>query len=131
MEEEFLGRGWHFPLRLNSRGQIKMSEHEEDIKEAILIILGTAKGERPMRPDFGCGINDYVFEVINSNTLGLITTSIKEALTKWEPRLELLNVQVSTEAIADGKLFINIDYQVRSTNNRYNLVYPFYLTEGR
>ena len=130
MAKEFLGRGWKFPVKVDAEGQIAMSEHEQDIKEAIWIILSTAKGERLMRPDFSCGINDYVFASINTTNLALIENSVREALILWEPRIELTKVEVSTEKINEGKLMINIDYKVRTTNNQFNLVYPFYLTEG-
>jgi phage baseplate assembly protein W len=83
-----------------------------------------------MRADFGCGIHDYVFTTLNASVLTLVTDSVREALTLWEPRIELVDVRASTDAIRDGKLLINIDYRVRTTNNQFNLVYPFYLTEG-
>ena len=130
MAKEFLGRGWKNPVNVSPTGQIMMSEHEEDIKEAIWIILSTSKGERVMRPDFGCGIYDFVFDVINTATMGLIEASVREALTLWEPRIELVNVNVSVGKADEGKLLISIDYRVRSTNNEFNLVYPFYLKEG-
>jgi phage baseplate assembly protein W len=130
MAKEFLGRGWKFPVNVNAKGEIEMSEHEEDIKEAIWIILSTSKGERVMRPDFGCGIYEFVFATINTATLGMIEASVREALTLWEPRIELINVNVSAEQAAEGKLLISIDYRVRMTNNEFNLVYPFYMKEG-
>jgi len=107
-----------------------MSEYEEDIRESIWIILSTSKGERVMRPDFGCGINDFVFASIDSSTLALIESTVREALILWEPRIEVINIKVSTDMIKEGKLIINMDYVVRRTNNQFNLVYPFYLTEG-
>jgi len=130
MAKEFLGRGWKFPVNVGADGKIATSEYGEDIRESIWIILSTSKGERVMRPDFGCGIHDFVFASINSSILTLIESSVREALTLWEPRIELMNVNVSTEKINEGKLLITIDYKVRTTNNRFNLVYPFYLTEG-
>jgi len=130
MAKEFLGRGWKFPVNVTPAGQIMMSEHEEDIKEAIWLILSTSKGERVMRPDFGCGIYEFVFDVINTATMGLIEASVREALTLWEPRIELVNVNVSVGKADEGKLLISIDYRVRSTNNEFNLVFPFYLEEG-
>ncbi len=130
MAREFLGKGWKFPVGVDSKGEIEMSEHEQDIKEAIWIILSTAKGERVMRPDFGCGIHDFVFAAINTANIGLIESSVREALTVWEPRIELKDVSVSTEKVDEGQLLISIDYEVRATNNEFNLVYPFYLTEG-
>src|SRR5262245_57405128 len=107
-----------------------MSEYEQDIKEAIWIILSTSKGERVMRPDFGCGIHDLVFAPINVTTVNLVQNTVREALTVWEPRIELIKVDVSAEDASAGKLQIYLEYRVRSTNNRFNLVYPFYLKEG-
>ena len=131
MAEEFLGIGWTFPIQPDDEGRISMSEYEKDIKEAIWIILSTVKGERVMRPDFGCGIHDFVFSVMNTATTTLISNSVKEALTIFEPRIQVTKVEVSTEAMAEGKLMINVEYRVRTTNNRFNLVYPFYLSEGK
>jgi uncharacterized protein len=125
----FLGRGWTFPVRLDGRGAIELSEDHKDIREAIWIILGTAKGERVMRPNFGCGIHEYVFSTIDATSLNMINTSVEDALLEWEHRIEVLDVETSTAEIETGKLRISIDYRVRSTNNEYNLVYPFYLQE--
>jgi uncharacterized protein len=130
MAKEFLGIGWKFPASVDSKGKIAMSEYETDIKEAIKIILGTAKGERVMRPDFGCGIHDFVFSPINKATLSLVENTVREGLTNWEPRIELIKVEAIDEASDEGKLLVSIDYRVRVTNNRFNLVYPFYLKEG-
>jgi uncharacterized protein len=107
-----------------------MSEFDDDIRESIRIILSTSKGERVMRPDFGCGIHDFVFASINTTTIGLVESSVREALTRWEPRIELLKVLVSTEESNVGRLLVGIDYRVRGTNSEFNLVYPFYLTES-
>jgi len=131
MAKEFLGVGWKFPVQATPAGRIALSQYEEDIQEAIWIILGTAMGERVMRPDFGCGIHDLVFAPINTATLTLVENSVREALTVYEPRIELLQVKVTAERAEEGKLLVSIDYRVRSTNNRFNLVYPFYLKEGR
>ncbi len=131
MAKNFLGKGWKFPVTVDTAtGKITMSEYEQDIKESIVIILSTAKGERVMRPDFGCGIHDYVFAPINTATVNLIEVSVREALTLWEHRIILNKVEILTDESHNGKLKINIDYQVRTTNNRFNLVYPFYLKEG-
>lgn len=130
MAQEFLGVGWKFPVQVDSAGNIATSAFEQDIRESIRIILGTAKGERAMRPDFGCGIHDFVFGSMNTTTLGLIEASVREALIQWEPRIELLSIRVSTEAAEVGQLLVGIDYRVRATNNEFNLVYPFYLTES-
>ena len=131
MAKEFLGRGWKFPVMVYpATGRISLSEYEQDIKESIWIILSTSKGERVMRPDFGCGIHDLIFAPINTTTLNLVQNSVQEALTLWEPRIELIKVEVSTQQSIEGKLLVSIDYRVRVTNNRFNLVYPFYLKEG-
>jgi hypothetical protein len=130
MSKDFLGKGWKYPVRVDENGKIAVSEYDEDIKEAIRIILGTAKGERVMRPDFGCGIHEFVFTSMNAVNLSLIETNVRDALTLWEPRIELINVKTDTDKADEGKLFINIDYRVRVTNTEFNLVYPFYLKEG-
>lgn len=130
MAKEFLGKGWKYPVHAGIDRKIQMSAYETDIKEAILIILGTSKGERVMRPDFGCGIHDLVFAPINTTTLSLVENTVREGLTFWEPRIELIKVDVSDQQSSEGKLLVSIDYRVRVTNNRFNLVYPFYLKEG-
>ena len=129
MSKEFLGVGIKFPFQINFSGGIALSSYEEDIKDSIRIILGTSKGERLMRPDFGCGIHNLVFAPINTSTEGLIIHNIREALTLFEPRIELLKVDIAKDEVDIGKLLINIDYKVIRTNNIFNLVYPFYLHE--
>jgi len=130
MAKDFLGVGWKYPVNTDATGKIAMSKHEEDIRESILIILGTSRGERMMRPDFGCGIHDLVFAPINTATIGLVESSVRDALTKYEPRIDLINVEVLDDETDVGKLKVNIDYRVRATNNEFNLVYPFYLEGG-
>jgi len=130
MAKETLGVGWKFPCRINERGGVAVSLYEEKVKESIRIILGTAKGERVMRPEFGCGIHDFVFSTIDTSTLTLIRSSVKEALITWEPRIEVLDVDTSTERISEGLLMIRIDYRIRATNTEFNLVFPFYLKPG-
>ncbi|UFH59984.1 GPW/gp25 family protein [Sulfurovum mangrovi] len=128
MKREFLGNGWKFPLGLKE-GAFELVSEDEDIKEAILIILNTAPGERVMRPEFGCGIQNYLFSVINSSNLSMIENEVTRALTLYEPRIELERVKAEVESSEEGKLVVKIDYSVRSSNSRYNIVYPFYLTE--
>src|SRR5262245_56204509 len=128
-EKAFLGIGWSFPVSFNSTGEVASSAYEEDIREAIRIILGTNPGERIMRPDFGAGLQALTFEPINTTTLALAKHRVEEALILWEPRIDNIGVQVSA-APEVGKLMINIHYRVRATNIFYNLVYPFYLLEG-
>lgn len=126
MEKDFLGVGVSFPLRVEN-GKIAWSKYEESIKESIKIILGTTPGERVMRPDFGCRINELVFEPYNTSTETLIAFHIKEALLKWEPRIEVLNVNVASHEDEKEKLIVNIEYMIKTSNSRNNLVYPFYL----
>ncbi|RAV11470.1 GPW/gp25 family protein [Paenibacillus contaminans] len=133
MANDFLGTGWRFPVKVDGlSGKIAMSSHEQDIEESIRIILFTVKGERVMQPDFGCGIHDFVFASLNTATIGLMESSVKEALIRWEPRIQVIGVTVSQEpALLDlGQLIIDIEFMVRSTNQSYNLVFPFYLKEG-
>jgi Bacteriophage baseplate protein W len=121
----FLGVGWSFPLEFES-GRVKLAEYEASVHQAIWIVLGTARGERVMRPDFGCGIHDLVFGMSNATTAGLIAYEVRQALLRWEPRIEVLDVRISPNDTGQ-QLLVDIDYQIRSTNSRYNLVYPFYL----
>jgi uncharacterized protein len=131
MAKAFLGRGWRFPVAVDSAsGRIAMSEYEQDIKESIRIIVATAPGERLMRSDFGCGIHDLVFSTISRATVGVFESRIREAITKWEPRVEIVRLDVSTREADNGKLEIQLACRVRETNNEFNLVFPFYLTEG-
>ena len=130
MSKDFMGVGWKFPVGVDNTQKIALSKYEDDIKEAIIIILSTTKGERVMHPDFGCGIHDMVFQTINMSTLSVIEMTVREALTQYEPRIIVSNVTVSTEQAQTGVLIISIDYTVRSTNNLFNIVYPFYLREG-
>ena len=111
-------------------GDIALSRYDRDVREAIRIILETAPGERVMRPDFGCGIHDLVFEEINATTLTAIEASVREALITYEPRIELNNVTVDPSDALDGLLVISIDYRLRRTNQEDNLVYPFFFREG-
>jgi phage baseplate assembly protein W len=130
MRREILGRGWKFPVQVDARGRIAVSEADEDIREAIRIILGTARGERVMRPEFGCGIYNYIYAQVNTGNLALIENAVREALETWEPRIDVIRVKADPSAAADGKLLVTIDYTVRSTNTPFNLVFPFYLKEG-
>ena len=130
-QKDWLGRGWAYPVQIDrSTGAVEISEYEEDIHEAMRIILGTARGERVMRPDFGCGIHDLVFEVIDTATLTRVETAVRESLTKYEARIEVLGVDVDPLEAADGKLLVEIDYRIRITNQIGNFVYPFYFREG-
>jgi uncharacterized protein len=127
MPAEFLGIGWKFPVAVTAGGQIDRAYYEDSISDAIWLILGTARGERVMRPDFGCGIHDLVFSVNNATTAGLVGKEVREALVRWEPRIELLDVEVTPKPGEPHILLIGIEYRIRATNNVFNLVYPFYL----
>jgi len=129
MEADFLGRGWKFPVTIDN-GMIVSAEADDSIRESILIILGTAKGERVMRPDFGCGINELVFAPNNSATATLVNHYVKEALIEWEPRIEVLNVSATPDPDEQYLLNIEIEYKVITSNTKYNLVYPFYLEKA-
>ena len=125
----FLGRGLAFPVALDpATGAIALAEYEEDIRQAIRIILDTEPGERVMRPDFGAGLRGLVFEPINTHTLALARYRVEQALTLWEPRIDSITVKVSAQP-PQGLLQIEVRYRVRSTNTFYNLVYPFYLMQ--
>ena len=129
MSKDFLGRGWKFPVGVDEQGDIALSEFEDDIREAVRLILLTARGERVMRPDFGAGLHEFVFVSMSATNLGAIQSAVREALIAWEPRIQTLSVEVEPDQSELGKLFINIDYRVRATNTRFNLVFPFYLKE--
>lgn len=126
----FLGTGLGFPLKINETGNLNISYFEKSITESIRIILGTSKGERVMRPDFGCEINELVFAPNNSSTHSLICHYIEEALVKWEPRIILEKVEALSNKDDDTKIDIYIEYKNRSVNTAFNMVYPFYLERG-
>lgn len=130
MSQKFLGTGWKFPLQLSKEGGLVLSRLEEDIKEAIWIILSTAPGERLMHPDFGCAIHDLVFAPNNTSTASLARFYVEEALVRWEPRIDIDEVEVQADPLNRNQLLISINYRVRTTDSRFNLVYPFYLTRG-
>jgi Bacteriophage baseplate protein W len=130
----FLGVGWQFPVGIDvdnaAQKRFARAEYEESIKQAIQIILFTAKGERVMRPDFGCGIHELVFAPNDATTRGMAEYHVREALLLWEPRIDVLEVRAIAAGAQDEELRISIDYRVRTTDSRFNLVYPFYLERG-
>ncbi|SFR65171.1 GPW/gp25 family protein [Halogeometricum limi] len=130
MDTEFLGTGWAFPPGIDDSEHVSLANGEEDIEQAIRLVLGTVPGERAMRPEFGCGVHDYVFETFGSATSALVETAVEEALLRWEPRIDVVGVSASLSDEGGGaRLTVEIDYRVRSTNSEFNLVYPFYLEE--
>jgi len=126
----FLGIGWAFPPRVEADGTIAEAVYEEDIRQAIRIIIFTNRGERVMRPDFGTGLNEFIFANVNTTTMALVETRVRESLITWEPRIEVQEVRVTSDPGERNKLLIDLTYRVRSTNTLHNLVYPFYLQEG-
>jgi len=129
-ERAFLGVGWAFPPQLEADSTIAMVAYEEDIRQAIIIIMETEPGERVMRPDFGAGLNRFVFEPLNTTTMALIQKRVEEALIDWEPRIDVIEVKVTMDQNEQNKLWIDMSYRVRATNTLHNLVYPFYLKEA-
>jgi len=127
----FLGVGWAFPVSTDRTGEVALAVHEEDIRQAILLILQTDRGERVMRPDFGAGLRALVFEPINTTTMARVRHQVEEALITWEPRIEVQEVTVTADPATPSTLRIEIRYRVRSVNTFYNLVFPFFLQEGQ
>jgi phage baseplate assembly protein W len=129
--KNFLGRGWAMPVDIDPyTGLVATAEYEEDIRQSIRIILETARGERVMRPNFGCGIHDLVFEAVDTTTLQRIRSEVEEALRRFEARVDVLEVRADEDATAEGKLLVEVEYQVRRTNQLGNLVFPFFYREG-
>lgn len=126
MAREFIGSGWAYPVGTDATGRIALSRESHEIEESIHLILGTAKGERPMRPEFGCGVHDYVFAPADATTAGAIADTVRVALEWWEPRITLADVVVRLDRATEGVLLIEIHYTVRGTNDPRNLVFPFY-----
>jgi phage baseplate assembly protein W len=128
--KSFLGIGWAFPPRLDVDGTVAQAIHEEDIRQAILIIIQTNLGERVMRPDFGADLNSFLFEPVNPTTMAQVKIRVEQAIINWEPRVNVEEVKVTTDPNERNKLLIDMAYRVRVTNSLHNLVYPFYLQEG-
>ena len=124
---EIIGSGLAFPLQVDRRGGIALATDETDIEQAIELILGTAPGERPMRPEFGCGVHDFVFDSIDASTIGHMEEAIRDALDHWEPRVVVETVEFDLSSVDEGRLMIDIGYRIRVTNTMRNLVYPFYV----
>src|SRR5688500_4555303 len=124
---EILGSGVAFPLQVDRRGGIALASDETDVDQAIHLILSTAPGERPMRPEFGCGVHDFVFDTIDATTVARMEDEIRSALDRWEPRVEVVSVDFDLSGADRGELVIGITYRLRATNHLRNLVYPFYV----
>jgi uncharacterized protein len=130
MTEQFIGRGWAFPLRVDATGGIALVTREQEIEEAIRLILGTSPGERPMRPEFGCRIHEYLFASADSETANAISREVRAALQRWEPRIEVSDVLVSFDGLDHTLLYIDVRYSIKANNDRRNLVFPFYVIPG-
>lgn len=127
MGAEFVGAGWAFPLRTDPTGRVALVDGDREIAESIRLILMTAPGERPMRPEFGCAVHDYVFAPADAATAGDIAYAVRVALNRWEPRIDLGDVAVRFDSVDAGVLYVEITYSLRGTNDPRNLVFPFYV----
>ena len=131
MGKAFLGSGIQFPVEVDAvTGRMQISSEEENIRQSIEVILMTGKGERVMRPEFGCGLKNYIYEMMDYGTIIRIEKEVRDALNQWEPRITDVNVTVTSDEARDNVMLIHISYRVRITNNPYNMVFPFYIQEG-
>lgn len=127
MGQQFIGAGWAFPPRTDATGSIALVRGEHALEESIRLILATSPGERPMRPEFGCAVNDYVFAPADAGTAGQLAYEVRLALERWEPRIDVAEVVVRFDEADNGVLYIDIGYTVRGSNDPRNLVFPFYV----
>lgn len=127
MSDHFIGSGWAYPPNVDQTGGIQLASREQEIDQAIRLILGTAVGERPMRPDFGSRLHEFLFAAADATTAGLISDDVRRSLERWEPRIIVSKVLVSIDENEPSLLYIDIEYTVRNTNNPRNLVFPFYV----
>ncbi|SHN34112.1 hypothetical protein SAMN05216268_1427 [Streptomyces yunnanensis] len=121
-----IGRGWTFPAALTADGAVALTDDDNEIEQALHLILATAPGERPMRPRFGCGVHQLVFEPLNAATAGRLDQEIRTALDRWEPRITVDNIAIATDDTHPGLLYVDLAYRIRATNSPRNLVFPFY-----
>jgi phage baseplate assembly protein W len=126
-DESFIGRGFAWPMRVDHTGSVALTNGAADLDQSIRMILMTAPGERLMRPQFGCRIWDLLFEPVTANLLGLIAQAVRDAVAQWEPRVALESVTPSVDTDDNALIRIAMTYRVQSTNDRRNLVYPFYV----
>jgi phage baseplate assembly protein W len=129
-EADILGVGWAFPVGVDARGRIALARQEEDIRQAIQIILLTPKGQRVMRPDFGCQIHDLIFAPNDATTAGLAAYYVEDALAMWEPRIRVLEVDARPDEDEPARLLIHITYEILATYDQRSLVFPFYRIPG-
>lgn len=126
MHDDYIGAGWAFPLRTNSRGGIALVRREQELEEAIRLILATYPGERPMRPEFGSRVRDWVFRGSDNESIAGLSLEVRTSILRWEPRVDVKGVRVLRDGSDGSKLLIDIEYQALDTNDRRNLVFPFY-----
>jgi phage baseplate assembly protein W len=126
-DKEFIGQGLAFPLQVNPRGELTLVTGATDVEQAIGIILGTIPGERVMRPDFGCRAWELIFSPNNISTQTQLADYVREALEFWEPRIELLNIDVDLDPNNDSTLLVEIQYEIKTTHDQRSIVYPFYI----
>jgi phage baseplate assembly protein W len=131
VSEEFVGRGWGFPLHTDASGGIALVAGESELEESMRLILGTAYGERPMRPEFGCAVHDYVFDSLDAGMAGRIAYEVRASLRRWESRIDVQEVEVTVEEDAPSVVLIAIRYTTSDTNDPRNLVFPFYTIPER
>jgi uncharacterized protein len=127
---DIIGRGWRFPIKVNAKGGLDWSEGPDRIRDAIWIVVSTSLGERLMRPEFGAGLKDYVFEPNSDIVRAELASAVRRALIQWEPRIDLVSLRVDPSPDQDSQVLISLDYQIRDTNELFNMVFPFYLQEG-
>lgn len=127
MSEEFIGAGWAFPMAIDATGGIALVRRERELEDSMRLILATAYGERPMRPEFGCGIHDYVFAPSDDSTAGMIAYEVRQSIERWETRVDVVEVDVQPDPLDTSIMFIDIKYTVRGSNDPRNLVFPFYV----
>ena len=130
IKADVVGSGWAFPVRSDARGRISLARRGQDIEEAIRIILLTPKGQRVMRPEFGCQIHDLIFAPNDATTAGLAVFYVEEALAMWEPRIRVIDVTATPDDTNDSRLMIRIEYEIKATYDRRSLVFPFYRIPG-
>jgi phage baseplate assembly protein W len=126
VDDDFIGRGWAYPMGTSQSGGIAMVTREQELVQAMQLVLGTAPGERPMRPEFGCRIHEYVFAEFNPTTRGEMIVAVNDALQRWEPRVEVVNVDIVQDGSDPALLYIEIGYKPAGTYDPRNLVFPFY-----
>ena len=127
MSEKFVGRGWNYPMGTDATGSIALAGEDRNLQQAIRLILGTAPGERPMRPEFGCGIHNYVFASADATTAGRLAAEVKRSLARWEPRIDVERVEVSVDDVDRNAMYIDIHYTRKGSYDPRNLVFPFYV----